>query len=223
MTDEKQSPYTTSSVTMSSNFLQTSGGMSDHRNISSPVSSSYMPGTGYTFGDLGIGSHGSPKSGHEDMDAKEDSKLDLYPDVKGLNLAITLPFQDSDHSSTNTPSQFSQILSFRQSVPTGDAMLSAINSYENDILPESLDVNLAGPLPQLDDGILSNMGAPGDLFDGEGNVNDPYSMDDYSPQTSHDFGGFSSDGYGGIDSDHGLSNQAGKYFMSQIIQYCQQL
>ncbi|XP_052057998.1 uncharacterized protein LOC127698551 isoform X3 [Mytilus californianus] len=208
MTDEKQSPYTTATVTMSSNFLQTSGGLSGHRNISSPSSSSYIPDTGYPFGDLGIGSHGSPKSTHEDMDTKEDSKLDLYPDVKGLNLAITLPFQDSDHSSTNTPSQFSQILSFRQSsVPAGDAMLSAIN-YENDILPEALDVNLAGPLPQLDDGILSNMGAPGDLFDGEGNVNDPYSMDDYSPQTSHDFGGFSSDGYGGIDSDHGLSNQA---------------
>ena len=206
MSDEKQSPFGSPTATMASNFLQTS---SDHRNISSPSSipSSFggIAVSGYPFSDLGIGPHGSPKSTQDELDAKEDSKLDLYSDVKGLNLAITLPFQDSEHSVTNTPSQFSQILSFRPSAVPGDAMLSAINYNENDILPESLDVNLGEPLPNLDDGILSNMGAPGDLFDGEGNVNDPYSMDDYSPQTSHDFGGFGSDGYG-IDSDHGMSN-----------------
>lgn len=213
MSDEKQSPFGSPTATMASNFLQTS---SDHRNISSPSSipSSFggIAVSGYPFSDLGIGPHGSPKSTQDELDAKEDSKLDLYSDVKGLNLAITLPFQDSEHSVTNTPSQFSQILSFRPSAVPGDAMLSAINYNENDILPESLDVNLGEPLPNLDDGILSNMGAPGDLFDGEGNVNDPYSMDDYSPQTSHDFGGFGSDGYG-IDSDHGMSNPGRKKFI----------
>lgn len=195
MSDEKQLPLSSSPSSMSTNFLQASTGL-DHRNISSP--SSAFDGSGYPFSDLGIVSHGSPKSSHGDHDSKDDSRLDLYNDVKGL--AITLPFQDTDPSVTSAPSTFSH-LSYKPP-GSGDAMLSAINYNENDILPEALDVNLAGPLPNLNDDILSNMGAPGDLFDGEGNVSDPY-MDDYSPQASNDFGGFGSDSYN-MDSDHGM-------------------
>lgn len=132
-------------------------------------------------------------------EGKGDNKVDLYSvsDDKGGLTVVSIPFQDGgEQTSPVTPTQnSSQILSYRPSATTGDAMLSAINYNENEILQDgAFDVSVAGTLSNLDDGILSNIGSrlsenPGssfDLFDGEGNVNDSYSMDDLSPQPFHD-------------------------------------
>lgn len=121
-------------------------------------------------------------------------KLNMYSvteDKGNSGLAvISIPsFQDGgrEQSSPDTPlpGSSSQILHYRQK--SGDAMLSAINYNEpNDILNEGP----FDPLSNLDDGILSMGSGPmrladnpyPELFDGEGNVNDSYSMGGLSPQ-----------------------------------------
>lgn len=128
---------------------------------------------------------------------KSDSKVDMYSvtDDKGVPGLAGIQFQDGgEQTSPGTPSQTntSQILHYRPSAKSGDAMLSAINYNDSEMLPEGA---FDSCLPNLDDGILSNIGTPGtirlsenlpDLFDGEGNVNDSYSMEGLSPQPFHD-------------------------------------
>ncbi|XP_034326291.2 transcriptional-regulating factor 1 isoform X3 [Magallana gigas] len=116
---------------------------------------------------------------------KHDSaKVDLYSmaDDKG-SLGVMNSFPEAnDQTSPITPvsQSTSHLHPYRPSANSGDAMLSAINYHnENEILQDGpFDVSVAGTLPNLDDGmILPNMG-PQDLFDGEGNMDEPYDMDE---------------------------------------------
>lgn len=102
-----------------------------------------------------------------------------------LNILVIPPYSDSPQTSK-------EALLYQNSGNAGDAMLSAINYNDNDILPESaFDMNTAsgaGNLPQLDDSFLSNIGNTSqnirlqegqgsntfDLFDS--NVNDTLSL-----------------------------------------------
>ncbi|XP_033734969.1 uncharacterized protein LOC117323697 isoform X2 [Pecten maximus] len=141
---------------------------------------------------IGVGIKDTSDDHSSSMD-KSDSKVDIYSvtDDKGVPGLAGIQFQDGgEQTSPGTPSQTStsQILHYRPSAKSGDAMLSAINYNDSDMLPEGA---FDSCLPNLDDGILSNMGTPGnirmsenlpDLFDGEGNVNDSYSMEGLSPQ-----------------------------------------
>ena len=128
-------------------------------------------------------------------DTKTDSpRVDLYSmaDENGVSgqSVVSISFPDgADQTSPITPvtnATPSQILQYRTSAGSGDAMLSAINYNENEILQDgAFDVSVAGTLPNLDDGLLSNMGTH-DLFDGEGNVNDSYEMEGLSPHSFND-------------------------------------
>ncbi|XP_021343054.1 uncharacterized protein LOC110443261 isoform X2 [Mizuhopecten yessoensis] len=140
---------------------------------------------------IGVGIKDTSDDHSSSMD-KSDSKVDIYSvtDDKGVPGLASIQFQDGgEQTSPGTPSQTStsQILHYRPSAKSGDAMLSAINYNDSEMLPEGA----FDSLPNLDDGLLSNMGTPGnirmsenlpDLFDGEGNVNDSYSMEGLSPQ-----------------------------------------
>lgn len=122
----------------------------------------------------------------DDMgEPKHDSaKVDLYSmaDDKG-SLGVMNSFPESNDQTspiTPVPQSTSHLHPYRPSANSGDAMLSAINYHnENEILQDGpFDVSVAGTLPNLDDGmILPNMG-PQDLFDGEGNMDEPYDMDE---------------------------------------------
>ncbi|XP_062577324.1 transcriptional-regulating factor 1-like isoform X1 [Saccostrea cucullata] len=121
----------------------------------------------------------------EDMgEPKHDNaKVDLYSmaeDKSGLGVMNSFP-DSGDQTSPITPVPRStpHIHPFRPSANSGDAMLSAINYNENEILQDGpFDVSVAGTLPNLDDGmILPNMGTQ-DLFDGEGNMDEPYDMEE---------------------------------------------
>ncbi|KAK3093940.1 hypothetical protein FSP39_022050 [Pinctada imbricata] len=132
------------------------------------------------------------------VDSKTDTgpQVDLYAmadenGVPGQGVVSINPFPEgAEQTSPITPVTNSapQILPYRPSASSGDAMLSAINYNENEILQDgAFDVSVAGTLPNLDDGLLSNMGTH-DLFDGEGNVNDSYEMEGLSPHSFNDPG-----------------------------------
>ncbi|XP_069118221.1 transcriptional-regulating factor 1-like isoform X2 [Argopecten irradians] len=167
---------------------------------------------------IGVGIKDTSDDHSSSMD-KNDSKVDIYSvtDDKGVPGLAGIQFQDGgEQTSPGTPSQTStsQILHYRPSAKSGDAMLSAINYNDSDMLPDGA---FDSCLPNLDDGILSNMGTPGnirmsenlpDLFDGEGNVNDSYSMEGLSPQPFTDSAsGFVGDGnLGSVIDPDGIQN-----------------
>ena len=107
---------------------------------------------------------------------------------------ITTTFSDPGQVSPAAPSQSSQILNYGSSNVAGDAMLSAINYNDNEILHDGA-FDVPGHLGSLDDGLLGGMSNPRltenasghtfDLFDGEG---DSLHMEAFSPIMS-DSGG----------------------------------
>ncbi|KAL5008597.1 hypothetical protein ScPMuIL_014178 [Solemya velum] len=146
-----------------------------------------------------IFSHGGEcvaRTDSQEMNANsvEDKRIRISP----LPM-IPVTFQDGEHSSPVSSTSNSQVLRFQPSGNSGDAMLSAINYNENEILQDGPFEVGVGSLPALDDGILENMNTTGnirltenpgsstfDLFDGEGNVNDSYNMESLSPQPFQD-------------------------------------
>ncbi|KAK3597414.1 hypothetical protein CHS0354_040149 [Potamilus streckersoni] len=146
--------------------------------------------------------------GHSDggVGVKTDSRQDIGicvtidPD-KGTSPLTIVPVQFQDGGQTSPASSIanSQILHYQPSSGAGDAMLSAINYNDNEMLHDGgFDVAVNSSLPNLDDGLLGSMSNPRltenssappfDLFDGEGNVNDSYQMDSLSPQTFEEGG-----------------------------------
>lgn len=128
------------------------------------------------------------------INAVDDKRIRISP----LPM-IPSTYHDGDHTSPVSTTTSSQVLRFQPSGNSGDAMLSAINYNENEILQDGPFEVGVGSLPALDDGILENMSTTGnirltenpgsstfDLFDGEGNVNDSYNMESLSPQPFQD-------------------------------------
>ena len=109
---------------------------------------------------------------------------------------IPTTFSDPGQQSPAAPSQSSQILHYGGTNVTGDAMLSAINYNDNEMLHDG-GFDVTGNLGNLDDGLLGGMSNPRltenasghsfDLFDGEG---DTLNMEAFSPIMS-DSGGLS--------------------------------
>ena len=136
--------------------------------------------------DLNIASHLTEEKGMSPLDISVVS----YPDSSGGQQSPALSSQTGASS-----------LPFPSTDITSDAMLSAINYNDSEMLHDGTfdmnSTNSAGNLPQLDDGLLSNMGNPAqnirlaegqgahtfDLFDSH--VNDPLSL---SPQPFSDTG-----------------------------------
>ena len=101
-----------------------------------------------------------------------------------LSIITTTGFSEPGQPSPASLAQNAQILQYRQSVTSGDAMLSAINYSDNEMLHENFD-----NLGNLDDGLLGGMGNPSrlsenptgetfNLFDGDG---DSLTMEALSP------------------------------------------
>lgn len=137
--------------------------------------------------------------GSEGMNSLKGERSDL--DEKGMSplSMATVSFQDGGQPSPTSNSQTgTRALRFQASGNPGDAMLSAINYNDSDMLQDGgFDVSMPASLPNLEDGLLSNMTASGnvrlsenpgattfDLFDG--NVAEPYNMESLSPQPFHD-------------------------------------
>lgn len=129
------------------------------------------------------------------MFGSSDLKAEAEKRVSPLSI-IPTTFSDHGQVSPAAPSQSSQILHYGSSNVAGDAMLSAINYSDNEILPDGA-FDVAGNLGSLDDGLLGGMsnqrltentsGHSFDLFDSEG---DSLNMETFSPIMS-DSGGLS--------------------------------
>jgi len=104
-----------------------------------------------------------------------------------LSIITTTSINDQGQTSPASMSQGSQILQYRSAGASGDAMLSAINYNENEILQESA-FDVGSNLGNLDDGLLSGIGnatrlsenpaSDYGLFDGDG---DSLNMETLSP------------------------------------------
>ena len=133
-----------------------------------------------------------------------------------LSIIPTTGFSDPGQQSPASLSQNSQILHYRASGSSGDAMLSAINYNENEILQDG-GFDVTGNLGNLDDGLLSGMGNAGrlsenpgsntfDLFDGE---SDTLNMDALSPGLiMTDSGSLST-----VNTVTDSNDSAGRYFI----------
>lgn len=115
-----------------------------------------------------------------------DSDKGLSPGP--LSIITTTSVSDQGQTSPASMSQGSQILHYRSVAASGDAMLSAINYSENEILQESA-FDVGSNLGNLDDGLLAGIGNPSrlsenpasdtyGLFDGDG---DSLNMETLSP------------------------------------------
>ena len=132
---------------------------------------------------------------------------------------ITTTLSDPGQVSPAAPSS-SQILNYGSSNVAGDAMLSAINYNDNEILQDGA-FDVPGHLGIVDDGLLGGMsnqrltenasGHTYDLFDGEG---DSLHMEAFSPIMS-DSGGL---GAGGAMGEANESSSSGNHkVLSHIV------
>lgn len=162
----------------------------------------------------------------------------IVTDFKGVPQLsmIQLPVVSQPSPASSSQSGI-QGLPFQTVGNSGDAMLSAINCGENDMLHDSaFDVGVSGPLGTLEEGLLGNMGAAPnirmlentsssfDLFDGDGNINNSYKMDPLSPQTFHDTGaGFSVTDNTSMTSvpETDSSSNAGKVTCEYLVIVCE--
>lgn len=92
-----------------------------------------------------------------------------------LSIITTTSVNEQGQTSPASMSQGSQILQYRSAGTSGDAMLSAINYNENEILQESA-FDVGSNLGPLDDGLLSSIGNPSRL--GENPASDTYGLFD---------------------------------------------
>ncbi|XP_046375534.2 transcriptional-regulating factor 1-like isoform X3 [Haliotis rufescens] len=139
------------------------------------------------------------KSGFERQDMQTvGGNLAEDKGMSPLNILV-VSYPDTGQQSPSVTQAGAQGLRFQSAGGAGDAMLSAINYNDSDMLPDSaFDMNAANSapnLPHLDDGILGSMGNPAqnirlteghpthsfDLFDS--NVHDTLSL---SPQPFSD-------------------------------------
>ena len=131
-----------------------------------------------------------------------------------LSIITTTSLNEPGQPSPASMSQGSHIL-YRTTGAAGDAMLSAINYNDSEMIEAGFDDN--SNLGNLDDGILAGLGNPArlnenpstdafQLFDGEG---DSYNMDALSPHNLLMDPTGNLHAVGGV-SDSGDSNMAGK-------------
>lgn len=143
-----------------------------------------------------------------------DSDKGLSPGPLSI---ITTSVNDQGQTSPASMSQGSQILPYRTTGASGDAMLSAINYNESEMLQDNA-FDVGSNLGNLDDGLLSSIGNPSrlsenpasdtyNLFDGDG---DSLNMETLSPHglLIPDTGGLSSV----TVSESGDSSISGKLF-----------
>lgn len=132
-----------------------------------------------------------------------------------LSIITTTSLNEAGQPSPASISQGSHIL-YRTAGAAGDAMLSAINYNDSEILEGGFDVG--GNLSNLDDGILAGIGNPGrlnenpssdtfPLFDTEG---DSLNMDALSPHNLLMDPSGNLQSVGGV-SDSGDSSVAGRF------------
>lgn len=151
---------------------------------------------------------------HKILNTSEpDKRLSPGP----LSIITTTSLSEPGQPSPASISQGSHIL-YRATGAAGDAMLSAINYNENEILNDG-GFDVGSNLGNLDDGILSGIGNTGrlnenpasdtfGLFDSEG---DSLNMDALSPHLLIDASG-NLHSVGAV-SDSGDSNMAGMFYV----------